>query len=48
MHALITLVPPGKRRSDGEKRCIREMIGAKTGKFGEQDKVCKSCFGYGA
>ncbi len=39
MHALITLVPPGIRWSEGEKRFIRKMISEKTDKFGEQDKV---------
>jgi hypothetical protein len=31
--------PPGNRRSHGGKRFIRKMIGAKTGKFGQKDKV---------
>ena len=39
MHALIPWWPPGNWRSEGEKRCIRKMIGGKKGKFGEQDKV---------
>jgi hypothetical protein len=39
MRALVTLVPPGTRWSEGEKRCLRKMIGGKTGHFGEQDKV---------
>jgi hypothetical protein len=38
MHALITC-PPGNRRFEGEKSCTRKMIGAKPGKFGEQDEV---------
>ncbi len=29
MHALITLLPSGSRRYEGEKHCIRKMIGAK-------------------
>jgi hypothetical protein len=33
------LWPLGNRRSEGEKRCIRKIIGAKTGKFGQHDKV---------
>jgi hypothetical protein len=33
MRALITLWTLGNRQSEGEKRCTRKIIGAKTGKF---------------
>jgi hypothetical protein len=39
MNAMITKSPPGNRRFEGEKRCIMNMSGANTGKFGQKDEV---------